>query len=83
MTNQAIMAAYKVAHNIPEDTPLYTYAVWKQKGYTVKKGEHAKHRVTMHKYTPGGVDSEGNVKSARCFGKTMHLFEFSQVEKIK
>ena len=83
MTNQAIMAAYKTAHNIPAETPLYTYAAWLKMGYTVKKGEHARHRVTLHKYIPGKMDEEGNKKQAQMFGKTAYLFEMSQVEPIK
>ena len=83
MTNQAIMAVYKTAHNIPAETPLYTYAAWLKMGYTVKKGEHARHRVTLHKYVPGKMDMEGNTKQAKMFGKTAYLFEMSQVEPIK
>lgn len=81
MTNQAIMAAYRTAHNIADDAPLYTYAVWRQKGYTVKKGEAARHRVTLYKYAT--KTDENGTKTSRIFPKTAYLFEFSQVEKIK
>lgn len=82
-TNKDIIAAYKAANNIPAETPLYTYAAWLKMGYTVKNGEHARHRVTLHKYVPGKMDMEGNTKQAKMFRKTAYLFEMSQVEPTK
>ena len=33
ITNKAIMAAYRKANNIPDNAPLFTFAVWKKMGY--------------------------------------------------
>ena len=81
-TNKAIIDAYKAAHNIPVTTPLYTWAVWHNMGYQVRKGEKCKHRVQMWKMGQK-KDDEGNmVNTGRCFHKTMSLFTSEQVEKI-
>lgn len=78
-TNKDIIAAYKAANNI---TPLYTWAVWHNMGYKVRKGEKCKHRVTMWKMGQK-KDDEGNmINTGRCFHKTMSLFERSQVERM-
>lgn len=81
-TNKDIIAAYKAAHNISLTTPLYTWAVWHNMGYRVRKGEKCKHRVTMWRIGQK-KDDEGNmVNTGRCFHKTMSLFTSEQVEKI-
>lgn len=81
-TNKDIIAAYKVANNIPLTAPLYTYAAWMAQGYKVRKGEKCKHRVTMWKMGQK-KDDEGNmIDTGRCFHKTMSLFEMSQVERM-
>ena len=81
-TNKAIIDAYKTANGLSLDTPLYTWAVWHNMGYRVRKGEKCKHRVTMWRMGQK-KDDEGNmVNTGRCFHKTMSLFTSEQVEKI-
>ena len=81
-TNRAIIDAYKAAHGLPLDMPLYTWAVWHNMGYRVRKGEKCKHRVQMWKMGQK-KDDEGNmVNTGKCFHKTMSLFTRDQVEKI-
>ena len=81
-TNKAIIDAYKAANGLSLDTPLYTWAVWHNMGYRVRKGEKCKHRVTMWRMGQK-KDDEGNmVNTGRCFHKTMSLFTSEQVEKI-
>ena len=83
ITNKAIIEAYKAAHNIPLTAPLYTWAVWHNMGYRVRKGEKCKHRVTMWKHTENKIEQDGEEKTVgRCFHKTMSLFEMSQVERM-
>ena len=65
-TNKSIIDAYKTAHGIPFDTPLYTYAAWYNMGYRVRKGEKYGQERTVD----------------RCFVKTANLFEMSQVERM-
>lgn len=81
-TNKAIIDAYKAANGLSLDTPLYTWAVWHNMGYKVRKGEKCKHRVTMWRMGQK-KDDEGNmVNTGKCFHKTMSLFERSQVERM-
>ena len=70
MTNTDIITAYKTAHRIPEDTPLYTAAVWYNKGYKIKPRTACKHRVEMKVVNKG-----------RCYAKMYYLFDNEQVER--
>ena len=79
-TNKDIIAAYKVANNIPLTAPLYTYAAWIAHGYRVRKGEKCRHRVTLWKYASSKNDQGG--ETGRCFHKVANLFEMSQVERM-
>ena len=95
--NSEIMALYRAEHNIPETTELYTYSVWKSKGYQVKRGEASHYRVQLWKYKPNAAKAgtelqEGSQPSEvkerekagrSCFMKTAHLFTRDQVEPIK
>lgn len=82
-TNKAIIEAYKAAHGISIDTPLYTYGVWYNKGYRVKSGERCRHRVPMWKYSTKHIETNGEKKTVgRCFNKVMNLFEADQVERM-
>lgn len=81
-TNRAIIELYKAEQGLPLDMPLYTWAVWHNMGYRVRKGERCKHRVQMWKMGQK-KDDEGNmVDTGKCFHKTMSLFEMSQVERM-
>lgn len=68
---------------LPEPEPIHTYNGWKELGYQVKKGEHAKATFPIWKYS-GQKDEEGNkVKDGGyCFQKKAFWFTFDQVEKI-
>lgn len=82
ITNKAIIELYKAENNIPLNTPLYTWAVWHNMGYRVRKGEKCKHRVQMWKMGTK-KDKEGNmVDTGRCFHKVMSLYEMLQVERM-
>ena len=82
-TNKAIIDAYKAEQGLPLDMPLYTWAVWHNMGYRVRKGEKCKHRVQMWKHTERKIKQDGEEKAVgRCFHKTMSLFTSEQVEKI-
>ena len=82
-TNKAIIDAYKTANGLSLDTPLYTWAVWHNMGYRVRKGEKCKHRVQMWKHTERKIKQDGEEKTiGRCFHKVANLFEMSQVERM-
>ena len=82
-TNKSIVEAYKTAHGISLDTPLYTWAVWHNMGYRVRKGEKCKHRVQLWKHTERKIKQDGEEKTiGRCFHKVVNLFEMSQVERM-
>lgn len=61
ITNRAIIDAYKAENGLPLDMPLYTWAVWHNMGYRVRKGEKCKHRVQMWKMGQK-KDDEGNIE---------------------
>lgn len=82
ITNKAIIELYKAEQGLPLDMPLYTWAVWHNMGYRVRKGEKCKHRVQMWKMSTK-KDDEGNIiNTGRCFHKTMNLFDETQVTKM-
>lgn len=82
IANKVIIELYKAENGLPLDMPLYTWAVWHNMGYRVRKGEKCKHRVQMWRMGQK-KDDEGNmVNTGRCFHKTMSLFTSEQVEKI-
>lgn len=82
-TNKAIIDAYKAANGLSLDTPLYTWAVWYNMGYRVRKGEKCKHRVTLWKHTEKKIEQDGQEKTVeKCFHKVANLFEMSQVERM-
>lgn len=81
--NKTIIEAYKASMGLPLDFPLYTYAVWQNMGYQIKKGEKCKHRVTLWKHTEKKIEREGKEETVnRCFHKVANLFEAGQVEKM-
>lgn len=84
MTNNEIIATYKMLNNINIDTPLHTYAKWKELGYQVKKGEKSQHKITIWKHTTKKVVDANNeeIDKSKCFPKTSAFFTLEQVEKI-
>ena len=83
ITNKAIIELYKAENGLPLDTPLYTWAVWYNKGYRVKSGERCRHRVPMWKYSTKQIETNGEEKTVgRCFHKVVNLFEAGQVERM-
>lgn len=83
ITNKAIIELYKAENGLPLDMPLYTWAVWHNMGYRVRKGEKCRHRVCLWKYGEKKIEQEGQERTVgRCFHKTMSLFTIEQVEKI-
>lgn len=83
ITNKAIIELYKAENGLPLDYPLYTWAVWHNMGYKVRKGEKCKHRVCLWKYGEKKIEQDGQERTVgRCFHKTMSLFEMSQVERM-
>lgn len=87
ITNKAIIDAYKTANGLSLDTPLYTWAVWHNMGYRVRKGEKSLHKVVLHKHRAARLIKNDNDETAEskpsCFiTKTCYLFAENQVEKI-
>ena len=81
-TNKAIIELYKAENGLPVDYPLYTWAVWHNMGYRVRKGEKCKHRVQLWKYAQRTVEQDGQEQTVgKCFFKTANLFTIDQVEK--
>lgn len=82
-TNKAIIDGYKINHGLPLDTPLYTWGVWHNMGYRVRKGEKCRHRVALYKHTEKTIAQDGQKRTVgKCFIKTANLFEAGQVERM-
>lgn len=69
------------------ELPLYTFGEWKNRGYIVKKGQHAALKLKLWAYkgqkAAGSEDPEKDpeVKS-KFYLRNMNLFDFRQVEKM-
>ena len=66
---------------LPEPEPIHTYNGWKDLGYQVKKGEHAKAQFVIWKYHGKKDEETGEETGGRCFQKKASWFTFDQVEK--
>ena len=66
-----------------EPEPIHTFGAWKEMGYSVKKGEHAKASFMIWKYAEKKRNDEddGERIEGRCFMKRAHFFTSDQVEK--
>ena len=69
---------------LEEPEVIHTFSAWKELGYCVKKGEHAKASFTIWKYAECKKNDEedGEQKEGRCFLKKAHFFTIDQVEKL-
>lgn len=68
---------------IKPDEEIHTFQGWKDRGYMVKRGEHAITRLTIWKYA-GKKDKESEEeKDGHCFLKNSCFFATSQVEKAR
>ena len=68
---------------VQEPEAIHTYNGWKDRGYQVKRGEHAKATFTIWKYTGQKDEETGEVKEGgKCFQKKSFWFTFDQVEAI-
>ena len=66
---------------VPEVEPIHTYNGWKELGYQVKKGEHAKASFMIWKYQ-GKKDEETGQEHGKCWQRKAFWFTFDQVERI-
>lgn len=86
MTNNQIISMYCTAHGITEE--LHTFQRWQQLGYSVKKGEKARHRITIWKHgerkrkNPETGELE-TVEGDATFMKQSCFFLASQVEPTR
>ena len=67
---------------LPEIEPIHTYNGWKELGYQVKKGEHAKAQFTIWKYSGKKDEETGEQEDGRCFMKKAFWFTLDQVERV-
>ena len=67
---------------IPEPEPIHTYNGWKELGYQVRKGEHAKAVFPIWKYAGKKDEETGEEENGHCFMKKSHWFTFDQVEAV-
>ena len=67
---------------IPEPEAIHTYNGWKERGYQVKKGEHAKACFPIWKWAGKKDEETGEEIGGKCFQKKSFWFTFDQVEKV-
>lgn len=74
---------------LPEVEPIHTYNGWKDLGYQVKKGEHAKATFLIWKYSgkkgeeAKSEEANGEEESGgKCWMRKAFWFTFDQVEKV-
>ena len=67
---------------INESEQLHTFQHWKEYGYSVRKGEHAKVTTKLWKCTSRKKDDE-EVQTDRWFMTKAFLFSSSQVERLQ
>lgn len=83
MTNACIIEAYTRQMGITGG--FHTFAGWKERGYSVKKGEHSNHKLGSWKHTSKKYDdAETHEQKERTsmFMTTAAFFTEDQVEKI-
>ena len=67
---------------LPEPEPIHTYNGWKELGYQVKKGEHAKAQFPIWKYKGQKNEETGEEENGKCYQRKAFWFTFDQVEKV-
>lgn len=67
---------------LPEPEQIHTYNGWKDLGYQVKRGEHAKATFPIWKYSGKKDEETGEQTDGHCFLKKSFWFTFDQVEKV-
>ena len=65
----------------PEPEAIHTFAGWKERGYKVKKGEHAVAKFGIWKYAGKQDEEEKDKETGYCFIKQSHFFAAHQVER--
>ena len=67
---------------IPEPEPIHTFNGWKELGYTVKKGEHAKATFPIWKWKGRKDEETGEEVGGNCYQRKAFWFTFEQVERL-
>ena len=66
---------------IPEPEPIHTFNGWKELGYCVKKGEHAKATFPIWKWKGQKDEETGEEVGGSCYQRKAFWFTFEQVER--
>ncbi|MCR5083854.1 MAG: ArdC family protein [Parasporobacterium sp.] len=72
---------------IPEPEPIHTYAIWKEKGYQVRKGQKAVAAIQIWKHTDAKLQKDKKSGEEveigeKMFMKTAFFFKKDQVDPI-
>ena len=67
---------------LPEPEVIHTYNGWKEIGYQVKKGEHAKAQFMIWKWQGKKDEETGEEVGGNCYQRRAFWFTFDQVEKV-
>ena len=71
---------------LKEVEPIHTFRGWKDRGYSVKKGQHSDIKFAIWHYSkkkPKDITEEEAVQKGYCYMKVASWFRFDQVEPLK
>lgn len=70
----------------PKDV-IHTFQGWKERGFSVKKGEHAIVKLTIWKHVTKKVKTEDNAEAETaggyCIPKQAYFFSTAQVQRME
>jgi hypothetical protein len=81
--NEVTIAVAKAEAGIEASKVCHTFQVWKQNGYSVKKGEKAAFKCDIWKHVTKKADEAEKEEACYFIVKTAHFFTSDQVEQIK
>jgi antirestriction protein ArdC len=66
-----------------EVEPIHTYAMWKELGYQVQKGEKAKAQIIIWKFVSSKKEESDEEPNSKMFMKKASFFTQAQVKAIE
>ena len=69
--------------SLPEPEDIHTYSGWRERGFQVKRGEHAVTRIRIWKHIARKLKDEDKEPKERMIATTACFFKNSQVEPME
>lgn len=68
---------------LEEPEEIHTFAGWKERGFVVKRGQHAITKIVIWKYTTKKAKNPDEADEERMFQKLSYFFAPEQVEPLQ